>query len=156
MSAVVPPTPLDRLLNAFRRLVRLQVSQLRFLGTYEYTVTATDGTYVDAAPVDTTQGLPFVGHVPLRSDSIATQTPAVGATCELYFVNGDPSRPSIRWTTPTPTSVAIAGGGPAVARVGDSVSIGMLQAGPYPVTTGGAGAPLSATISGGSSKVSCG
>lgn len=146
----------DRMWAPFRRLVRTETFALRLYGTYEYTIQATDGTTVDAAPTDTTTGCPQINKAELRADTIATQTPTTGQLCHVVFANGDPRKPKVVWCQPSPASAAIAGGGAAVARVGDSVNIGLLQAGPYPVSTGGAGLPLSATISGGSSKVTCG
>jgi hypothetical protein len=141
VSAPTPPTVLDRLWTSFRALVGLELAPLRFLGTYGYTVTDTDGTTVDATPNDPSQNLPDGKGWPMRSCVCgATATPTVGSKCLVTFENGDPSLPicvgcdgppqkaSIDATSeldvgPSAATVAIAGGGAAVSREGDSVLV---------------------------------
>lgn len=116
---------LDRLWDAFRKLVSAEVSQVRWNGTYEYTITATNGTTIDATPTDTELGLPGISSVQLRADSIATQTPTVGNTAHIVFLGGKLSRPVCVWTEPVGVSASLVGGGQPVARQGDFVSSAM-------------------------------
>lgn len=103
----VTPSALDRMWQYFRTLVRAELPELRFLGTYEYTILATDGSTVDGAPVDTSLGLPSLRQVELRADSIARQTPKLGDVCHVVFLNGDRTKPKCSWTAPDPTAVRI-------------------------------------------------
>jgi hypothetical protein len=118
--------PLDRLWDSFKRLVGVEIESTRYHGTYEYIITATDGVTVDAAPNDTTTGMPALNKVELRADAIATQTPTVGNICHVIFADGNPAKPKVTWCRPAPQSVAIDGGGPSVVRVGDTVNAGYL------------------------------
>ena len=94
MSAIALPSGYDRLLDAFRRLVGAEVAPLRFLGTYGYVVTATDGETIDGTPTDPTQHLPPAKGWPMRSCVCgATATPTVGRRCRVTFENGDPTLP---------------------------------------------------------------
>ena len=80
MPAAVQPTFNDRILSGLRILIREQLPNLRFLGTYEYVINATDGTTVDGSPTDATQGLADFKGWPMRSCVCgATSTPTVGS-----------------------------------------------------------------------------
>lgn len=107
MTQPQTPTPLDRLLNALRSIIRGEFPTITFFGTYEYAITATDGTTVDCTPTDPSISLPALNKVPLRADAIATQTPTPGALCHVLFANGDPSKPYCVWTQPSPASATI-------------------------------------------------
>lgn len=138
MSAPVPPSVLDRLWTSFRALVGIEIAPLRFLGTYGYTITDTDGTTVDATPNDPSQNLPDGKGWLMRSCVCGgTATPTVGNKCLVTFENGDPSIPicvgcdgpaskvSLDATSEldlgaSSGTVAIAGGGSDAARVADT------------------------------------
>lgn len=148
MSALIPPTTLDRILGYLRMLVRAEIPRLNFLGLYEYAVqspgptTLQDGTVstYEVAPTDPTISLPGSKGIPLRL-SCSTATLQQGSLVVLAFLNGDPSKPVLIGGAPTPTSqvidaslllkigpsaaaVAIAGGVLPAARLGDAVTAG--------------------------------
>jgi hypothetical protein len=134
-------SPLDRLLASFRAFVEATLAQLRYLGTYEYSVVASGPNTVDVTPVDPGIGLPAMTKVPLRSGLLGqTVTASPGSLATIRFVNGDPSRPictgllgtPISWAVdasgqvnvgPSAVKIAFAGGSLGIARVGDSVTI---------------------------------
>lgn len=193
--AAIAPTTLDRLMAYFRMLVRAEMPKLTFLGCYEYAVQAVeslqlaDGTIASYSITPTDSSLPLPGSkgIPLRLPC-KTATLAVGQLVLIIFVNGDQSRPAIISSAPTPTNmvidasallklgpsaaaIAIAGGGPAIGRVGDAVSVtfsvadftplaaGLLCAGSgSPPTVSGTAAPfnITGTITAGSPKVQSG
>ena len=158
--SLLPAIARDRIWESFRALVGLETAQMRFLGTYEYTIQATDGTTVDAASNDTSTGMPDVSRVELRADTIATQVPMVGNLCHIIFVDGNPAKPKCTWCQPAPVSAAIAGGGPAAGRVGDAVKVTIPEGTFLTAATGGvlndAPVDVTGTITAGSSKVTCG
>jgi len=179
MPANPTPTAFDRLLYLFRALLQQELPNLRFLGVYEYAVQAVDASTgaVDAVPTDTTIGLPGITKVPLRFPVITAQL-TVPCMCLIGFVNGDPTRPYVLSGDPiaasvtvdatgtlklgpSATAIQLAGGGAAVARVGDHIKITTsdfsaagTQAGGMNVTN--TSTDLMGTIVGGSSKVTCG
>jgi hypothetical protein len=122
------PTPLDRLMQAFRALVHAEFPALTFLGTYEYKVTATDGntgspsTTIDGTPTDSTISLPALSKVKIVLPYRVT--PPVGALARIQFMNGDPSRPRcVGFDVPMTFMVLGADSGPMAARVGDTVTV---------------------------------
>jgi hypothetical protein len=127
MSAVVPPTPLDRLWAAFRALVRAELPSLTFLGVYEYAVDAADGTTstpsttVDCTPTDSTISLPPLTAVPIRLPFGVT--PPVGALCYVEFANGDPTKPIVRGFKDPMSLMVFAGGSLPASRQGDMVQL---------------------------------
>jgi hypothetical protein len=141
VSAVVAPTTADRLLAALRALIRAELPQLTFLGTYEYSIQAAGSATVDVSPTDTTIPLPTLTGVPLRSSLLGqvVSAQAVGGLALIRFINGDPTRPVCMGITtipdtaaldatgeiqvgPSATKVVLNGGSLGVARVGDSVT----------------------------------
>ncbi len=129
---------LDRLLSSIRSIIRAEFSAYRFYGIYEYSIDSTDGTTVDASPVDTSIGLPHIAKVVLASDNIgSTSTPTVGKLCRIMFLNGSPTRPICVGCDGDAASIAIgatgsvslSGGGLGVARLGDTVLAGGIFAG---------------------------
>ena len=127
MTANARPTFRDRLMQAFRELVRAELPQLSYLGVWEYAVQVTDGVTVDATPVDTTVvPLPGIVGCPLRPGILGEQaTPTVGSLCLVSFVNGDPTRPIVVGGDPNVPAASgkLVGGGPAAARVGDAATL---------------------------------
>ena len=120
------PTALDRIWTSFRQLVGLEVSRIRFLGTYEYSCSSASGSgqgaTVSGTPTDATLGLPDLAKIPIRSGMLGdSSNPSAGALVYVQFINGDPTRPCIVGASAV-DSASIAGtlGNPA-ARLGDQV-----------------------------------
>lgn len=95
MSQPVAPTVSDRLLAAFRALIRAELPQLSFYGMYEYSIQAATSSTVDCSPTDTTISLPSLTKVPTRFGFLSVSLSAVdvGKKCLIMFINADPSRP---------------------------------------------------------------
>ena len=163
------PTIDDRVLAAFRALVKLQFPQLPYLAAWEYRVHSVDADgRVELLPTSTTQPFQELPPVTMRpSNAGETATPAVGSACIVMFVNGDPSRPMVTFGDPTtpPVLVKLAGGGAGVARQGDSVGLSVT----FVPGTGGATLAINGTpctpstptsiptsITSGSTRVQCG
>lgn len=121
------PSALDRLWRAFGELVRAELLEVRYLGTYEYRVTDTDGTASSpATTVDCTPTDPALKLPPLSKASIRLPygvTPPVGALCSVQFLNGDPSKPTVTNFADPMTLLVFAGGTLPNARQGDMVAV---------------------------------
>lgn len=132
---------IDRIITAIRALVRRELAPVRFFGVYEYTVQRAAPGAVDAAPASSL-GLPAHTNVPVLPSLLGqTVTPAaVGQTCRIRFLNGNPARPvcvglgapgvdatvdasGTLQVGPNAASVVLAGGSQDVAREGDAVTI---------------------------------
>lgn len=176
MSALIPPAVLDRIMAYLRMLVRAEFPRLAFFGLYEYAVQDGSGSTYELAPTDNSISLPGSKGVPLRV-SLATADLPKGSLVIVAFLNGDPSRACVIGASPQPTNMTIdvtatmnlgptatlvklAGGGAAIARTGDQITItpaGVTAAGLS--NSGGTVAAtnnLVGTITGGSSKGQCG
>lgn len=170
MSAVTPPTSLDRLLTALRLIIRAEVPAFTFFGTYEYSIQSVSGTMVSAQPSDTTLSLPSITNMPIFSSILAEQISGIqtGQLCLVQFVNADPTRPevvslqnpndtvtldatgSVTLGSTNTTSVAFAGGTAPLARQGDQV-VGIVPIpAPPPVISFivNGGVPCTGTMSG--------
>ena len=117
----------DRLKDPLDSVIEEAQAALLYYLTWPYTVNT-----VDAGPPVTMQLLsndsraPNLQRVVLwPGPSGAWSTPPVGATVRVRFVAADPTQPEVYGLDPAnpPTSVTIAGGGPAVGRVGDAVAL---------------------------------
>jgi hypothetical protein len=123
----VPASPLDRLWSAFRALIGVEIAPLAYLGVYEYSVTATDGTAaqaattVDVEPTDPALKMPALPKVPIRLPFGVT--PPHGALCSVQFMNGDPSRPMVTNFTDPMTLMVFNGGTLPNARQGDMCAV---------------------------------
>ena len=138
------PTPLDRMWEAFRALVRGELAELPYLGAYRYVVRASALGTVDAEPATTTLGLPSVLRAPVLPGVMGeTSTATVGAECVVMFLDGDPTLPRVLSITGV-DEARIAGGTAVVGRVGDAVEVTLVA---LPVT-GGGGGTVSGTASG--------
>lgn len=91
------PTTQDRLLHAFRELVRAEFPQLTYLGVWDYVVAATDGTTIDATVSDPASPVPqSLTGIPLRPAIPGmTAQPVIGMHCLITFANADPTRPIV-------------------------------------------------------------
>lgn len=137
------PTPLDRFLGAIRTLIRSELPNLAYLGTWAYTVVGVngDGT-VNATIEDPTGKMPAsLNNLSISAGADgSTGAPTLGNTCHVRFINGDPTRPTIvgnqalvRVATvdasdtvnvgPSADSVVLAGGNAPIARDGDAVAV---------------------------------
>lgn len=152
MPQAVAPTISDRLLAAFRALVRAELPQLTFMGVYEYTVTGTDGSTVDCTPTDTTIPIPALSKVPTRTavDGFTVTLPnsVVGLRCLVAFVNSDPARPMCIGMDPIPGSQPVARKGDTVTITNSQLTTAGAVAGGNPVTVT---TSIQASITGGSS-----
>jgi hypothetical protein len=123
----IDPSPLDRLWKAFRALLRAELPTLSFLGSYEYVVTATDGTAdaaaktVDCKPTDPALNLPAIEKCPIRLPYGVT--PPVGAICVVQFLNGDSSKGYVTNFVDPMTLMVFAAGTLPNARQGDMVAV---------------------------------
>ena len=107
MSEPVQPTALDRLLTAIRLIIRAELPQLTYFGTYEYSIQSNSGSTVDIAPVDTTVSLPSMNGVPLISSLQGQVVVPNTGLCRVRFINGDPSQPIVVGIVSTPSSISI-------------------------------------------------
>lgn len=107
MSEPVQPTPLDRLLTAIRLIIRAELPQLTYFGTYEYSIQSNSGSTVDVAPVDTTISLPAMNGVPLISSLQGQVVVPNSGLCRIRFINGDPSQPIVVGIVSLPNSTTI-------------------------------------------------
>lgn len=153
----------DRLLSAFDRILTLLRPRLAFYAVWEYRVVSTSGTgpvRIDARAVSALCPMPDLAGITLwPGPSGCYAVPVPGSSVRVAFVDGDPTKPAIVGLDPNsaPSLVYLSGTGPAVARVGDTVTISLAQfaaagpansGGPVTITT-----PMQATISTGSAKV---
>ena len=91
---ITKPTTADRLLNAFRKLVPSVMPEARWYGIYEYVVTDSSSTTVDAKPFDPAIGLPPVAKVPTLPSLLGEiVTATTGKTCAIMFLDGSPTKP---------------------------------------------------------------
>lgn len=137
------PSPLDRILEPLRAIIRAEVAKLTYLGTWEYAVVGVngDGT-VNATATDPSAPLPSLNNLPIRSGPEGgTSAPTPGNACYVRFINGDPGRPvvvgnqapvrtatfdateTVRVGPSVTNAVQLAGGNAPVARLGDAVNV---------------------------------
>lgn len=165
------PAPLDdRLLSAFRALVRAELSRLTYLGVWTYTVqsVAADGSTADVqAPVVDGFTLPDIGRCPVFPGLLGEQVKLkVGSKVRVRFANADPSQPEIIGTSDFPDSSQIGSSHAAqpVARLGDQVVVFLPPTMPVVGTVSGSPFtgtitvvnPVTGVINSGSSKAVCG
>ncbi len=157
----------DRLREALESLVLSCVPELKYLGVWDYNVVSVSSgppVTVDATTTDPT--LPDISGVPIRpGPDGGYAVPSPGDVVAVGFAN--PFNPVLRRPyvvaldpTSVPSLASLGGGGPALARVGDHITISSAQilaatmvAGSTPVTVS---TSLQGTISSGSSRVGCG
>lgn len=114
---------LEGVVTAAIERVIVQGDALVYFAEWIYTVESVgSGT---ASLRSTDPRLPDLADIPLwQGTGGALATPIAGSQVRVRFLNADRTKPIVTGLdTNTPTSVAVAGGGPAVARVGDGVKI---------------------------------
>lgn len=160
-------TGTSRRLSAFRAIVDQLDPGRKFRGTYEYRIVQQNGNRLDLQVVRVSSTMPDLLRVSVRPGVPGTKaTYALGSRVVVGFLDADPGRPYVHaFEDPDGAGflaplVQLAGGGPAVGRVGDSVQISVAEwnaavpvAGMTAVTITN---PMQGTISSGSSKVTCG
>ena len=127
-TCFIGPSTYDRMAAPLRAIVYGELERLAYLGRWEYVVQASNGTTIDATPSPFASAAAPI-ELPECTGLLITPSPAgenvtmaVGAICHVTFVNGDPTKPVVvggDYST-APTQIKFAGGGPAVARVGDT------------------------------------
>jgi hypothetical protein len=160
-------TGTSRRLSALRAIVD-QLDPLRkFRGVYEYRIVQQHGNRLDLQCVRVSTGMPDLLRVPVRPGVPGTSAIyALGSRVAVGFLDADPGRPYVHsFEDPDGAGflapiVNLAGGGPALGRVGDSIQITPTQwnaatpvAGMTPVTISN---PMQGAISSGSGRVTCG
>lgn len=119
----------SRVPEAFRRIVEAFTAGSRFHAPWEYRIVQASAGFVDLQIVRVSSGMPDLRHVPAfpaltYADSAPPMVPALGSTCVVSFLNGDPSRPQImaRAGDPVlvgvsafPAAAVVSGGGPVTA-----------------------------------------
>jgi hypothetical protein len=125
MPALATPTVLDRIWKNFRELVRGELAELTFLGTYEYSVQTVNGdNSIDGVCTDPKATVPPISHAPIDPGLLAESATAVtGMLCRVNFLNGSPTRPVVTGFKGGVVNGQLAGGGPPAARVGDAVVV---------------------------------
>lgn len=139
MTAFVAPTPQDRALAAFRKLVLSVLPAARYLVTHEYSVVSSDGLTFSGLPTDATfsPALPVgVPYAPALPGAYAI-VPA-GTLAYVGFANADPAKPFlVRFVMQTPTTSNVDASG--MVNVGASASAVVLaNATPVATTPGDA------------------
>ncbi len=116
------PIDNDRVMSDFRALVRSVLVEMRleFAGRFSYTIQGVTGsppdTTVSCTPQNPDLGLPDLVNVAMSPDITGmTSSPDVGVTCEVEFLDRDPTQPRI-------VGVGSLGLLP-VARLGDQVMV---------------------------------
>ncbi len=136
-------SPIDRFMNPIRRIIRDEVAQLTYLGTWEYAVNSVndDGT-VNVTATSPSCPLPSLNNVAQASGTEGgTSTPGVGKMCNVRFINGDPTRyvvvgnqslvkvatidasETVAIGASVSNAVVLAGGDAPVARMGDACTV---------------------------------
>ncbi len=87
--------PLNRLLAAFKALLKEAQPNLDFFGVYRYSATGCDyeAQTVDATPASPRPGLPTLSKIPIRSWlKVEIQS---GTSLGIGFLDGDPTQPYV-------------------------------------------------------------
>ena len=114
---------LEEVVTAAIERVIVKGDLLVYFGKWIYTVESVGSGTASLRATD--PRLPDLADIPLwQGTGGALAVPVVGSQVRVEFLNADRTKPIVTGLdTNTPTSVAIAGGGPAVARVNDEVRI---------------------------------
>lgn len=157
----------DRLQASLQAIFDAQLDRLKFYILWEYQVEK--ASEAGTPPVVTCQltsvdpTMPDATVVVRPGPDGSISTPAVGSTVLVGFAGADPSKPYIFATDPNspPTHVWIAGGGQAVARKTDEITITVAQIAGHLVANLSTGAvtassDVKGSITGGSGKVESG
>jgi hypothetical protein len=107
-ESVAVTVPADAYLESIREIIRSEVrATLAYAVTSEYQVVATDGTTIDAFPVDPTSGLPPVTSVPILTGIAGGScTPTPGTHVGIGFLDANPAKPRLVGIFDTTTGAA--------------------------------------------------
>ncbi len=164
----------SRRLSALRKILDQLDPNRNFRGVTEYRVVTQNGERLNLQPVRVSTGMPDLSRVYVRPGVPGCRASVtLGERVLVGFVDSDPSRPYVsnhedaEGAGFVPISLTLAtgiGGGSAVGRMGDQVTLTTTQIVAAGFTTFGAGPPYAVvaannavgTITGGSAKVRCG
>lgn len=163
----------SRRLAAYKALIEQLDPNRKFRSLWEYRVVTQSGERLNLQPVRVSTGMPDLQRVYVRPGAPGVKAQhALGSRVLVGFVDESPGRPVVLAFEDAegggfvPISLSLAGGGPAVGRVGDSVrvTIDSTVAGQIIAPSGSAGGPCSVTapvnvtgtITSGSPKVTSG
>lgn len=141
MTQTATPTPLDRIMRAFRSLVRAEDPNRTYgFGPWEYQVQIATATTFDGSPTEQNFPLPPLVGVPYRPSLAGSScVPEPGTLAYVAFVNADPSKPilvAFGQTLPLSADVdAAATGTVTVGATAASVNAGGVGA--VPLATAG-------------------
>jgi hypothetical protein len=95
MSNTTPDA--DRWLASIREIIRQEVAaRLPYSGVFDYQVVFSNGSTVDALPVDTSRGLPPVQGIPIRTGIAgASCEPTPGSHLAIGFLDQNPTKPYV-------------------------------------------------------------
>jgi hypothetical protein len=86
----------DRMMGAFRSLVRWLTRETAYHRLVEYRVASVASGTLDLRPARGASGMPALTAVPMAHGVPgASAEPQVGSTCLVAFVDGDPTRPTV-------------------------------------------------------------
>lgn len=128
---------LDRILGNLEKLVKSFTAKLDHAIVWEYSVSEVTETTFSGRKTSSDNPFADMVKIPLMPGIAGTLiVPQVGSLVGVIFLNGDPAKPRVvAWDQNVPTSVGLAGGGPAVHRVGDLGDGGSFSAGDGILTT---------------------
>lgn len=125
-------SPSDRGLQALERIIDRKLKAAKFYGRWAYQITGSSSGTLNLRPVLQSTGMPTINNVPYRVGIFGGGgTPAVGSTCLLSFINGDPTQPFAdafegpAGANPTPTEADIYA---QVVKLGDATATALARA----------------------------
>lgn len=152
-----------RAIAPLRRIVESIIGDQRYRGLHEYRVTGQTGERLSLEPVRVSSGMPELARVKVMPGLPGCKaTYPAGMRVLVGFVDSDPARPVVLGFSDAEdpqflaTILTLANGSAFAARVGDSVSVTLVN---LPVAGGGGGTvsgSASGTITAGSTKVKVG
>jgi hypothetical protein len=118
----------DRILVNLEKLVRSFMADASYSKAWSYTVTEATETTFSGRALSSRSPQPDLPKIPNMPGLPGTLLkPDVGSVVLVVFADGDPAQPrAVHWGQTVPVSIGLAGGGPALHRVGDFGQAGTL------------------------------